>query len=70
VYESISLNGVSVWWLKIGFWLWQIESVSVCHDSSESVLKNRLFSDLKLYELAIKNRSVPDQNQPTPISYF
>jgi hypothetical protein len=38
MYESTSLNGVSVWWLKIGLWLWRTESVSVCHDSSESVL--------------------------------
>ena len=39
VYESTSLSGVSVWWLKIGSWLWQIKSVSVCHDSLESVLR-------------------------------
>ena len=35
MYESTSLSGVSVWWLKIGFWLWQIESVSAYHDSPE-----------------------------------
>ncbi len=70
VYESASLSGISVWWLKISFWLWQTESVSVCHDPSKSVLKNWLFSCLKFDGLAIKKRSIPDQNQPTPVSPF
>ena len=49
--------------------LWT-ESVSVYHESPESVLKNWLSSPLKFDELAIKKRSVSDQDQPTPISYF
>ena len=70
VYESTSLSGISVWWLKIGFWLWQTKNSSIYHDSSESVLKNWLSSTLKLDELAVKKRLVPNQDQPTLISYF
>ena len=70
VHESTSLSGVSVWWLKIGFWLWQKESVSVYNDSLESVLKNWLSSTLKLDELALRRDPFQTKiNQPPfPIS--
>jgi hypothetical protein len=47
VYKSTSLIGVSVWWLKMVFWLWQTESVSVYLESPESVLQNLVVFSLQ-----------------------
>ena len=55
MYESASLSGVSVWWLKIGFLV----------VADRKCFENWLYSGLKLDELAIKIKPALDQiNQP------
>ena len=71
VYESTSLSGISDWWLKIRvFWLWQTESVSVYHDSSESVLRIDYLLVLNLMSQLLRSDQLWIQNQPTLLSYL
>ena len=71
VHESTSLIGMNVWWLNVGF-LAMVERKcfslpQICRKCSAEFL---LSSTFKLFEVAIKKRSISNQDQPTPLSYF